>query len=746
MKKTHFVSGHIWRRVILAFTVMLILIQQSQAGDHPRLIVKESDYAALRARAGKSPWKEMKANAISHINSHSYSRGSTPGPGFSSMSHIVRAGALAYILDPANKASYKGKIVEALSDWDKLFLFARDWTGHNRQYYLNADWQAAFFNSVLALDVLYNDLTASQRVDLEAKLNTVANWYYAKSQSSYHLANYGLWAIYKNDVPRINRAKAGWRSQYSRWFSSDGVFVDGPGYAICSANSRHGKMHFHHVLEFTGVDNTWYSDPKVASFYEWLYGAAFSPFYRMICFGDTGPNRDYAPFDPGVHKFSKKAFANLAWCANGRIPPSSLFFYAIMDTPIPSPQKPLSRIWPAGCAAFWEDNPSDRSLMGVLWNCKKEKSHPHKEVNAIHLAAYGEHVLRNAGYRNWGKGAHGFSWDYIHNTAVSGNTVLIDDHDHALKIGGGITEGFTAPLFDYAAGDSKKALVGGKHRRNFVFVHPQDGRCGYWVLFDQVDTENPDSSVNVALHPNANNSTTVSDKREYRAKVAPHTYSGHSVYLSIFLGTPPTSVSIKDGLLARMPDKKTSFVGKYLYSTYSTNGEGRRNIVTVLFPHDDTHAKASMTRLSGSGYTGAAMDLGNSMIDYALESSGTSVVTYDGVAFRASAALWRTNNGNNVFYFVRGGKSFDDGASSRRGFASNADVGVYVRDKTGRIISPGTEVTFYYPGIVGVALDGTAAIIVDSGVGWVKVTVPSGTHELKLIVSPARELPLKQGT
>ncbi|MCK4626849.1 MAG: fibronectin type III domain-containing protein, partial [Phycisphaerae bacterium] len=476
---------------------------------HPFLIVKKADYVALRARAAKSPWKQMKADAISYMKSHNYTstKDVFVGKKYSSMAGIARAGALAYILDPDNKTYYRKKITDALSHWDKLFAEARDWTGHNGQYYLNADWQAAFFNSVLALDVIYDDLPESKRADIEAKLDKVADWYHRKSLSSYHSANYGLWALYRNDRRRIDSAKTKWRSNYTGWFSSDGVFFDGPGYAICSANSRHGKMHFHHILEFTGEDKTWYSDPRIDGFYEWLYGAGFSPFRRMIGFGDTGPNRAYDPFDPGVHKFSMQAFRNLAWCANGRTPSGGLFHYALMDKPLPKPKKPLSRIWPDGCAAFWENNPSDRSLMGVLWNCKNTRhggdGHSHKEVNALHLCAYGEHVLRNSGYVGWGNGALGFSWNYVHHTAVSANTVLIDGKDHVAKKGSGIIAGFTAPRFDYADGYSKNALPNGKHRRNFCFVHPQDGRGGYWVLFDEVDADKPSSKVNVALHPNS---------------------------------------------------------------------------------------------------------------------------------------------------------------------------------------------------------------------------------------------------
>ena len=54
--------------------------------------------------------------------------------------------------------------------------------------------------------------------------------------------------------------------------------------------------------------------------------------------------------------------------------------------------------------------------------------------------------------------------------------------------------------------------------------------------------------------------------------------------------------------------------------------------MTVLFPHDDEHAKADMTRISSAGCSGASIAQG--MIeDVALESSGGSVVNYNGISF-----------------------------------------------------------------------------------------------------------------
>jgi len=188
-----------------------------------------------------------------------------------------------------------------------------------------------------------------------------------------------------------------------------------------------------------------------------------------------------------------------------------------------------------------------------MWGATANDGHGHKEVNAINLCAFGEHVIRNSGYTGAGRGALGYDYNYINNTSVSGNTVLINNTDHTLKYGAGIVEGFTSNKFDYARGDSGSALPNGKHYRNLVFIHPQDNKNGYWLLYDETIANIPGDSVNVALHPNSNDTNPViTPNKEYKWKIGPFRDNlAQNVYITIFLGTSPNSVSIKDGLLAR---------------------------------------------------------------------------------------------------------------------------------------------------------------------------------------------------
>ena len=704
---------------------LIMTIGNVQAQEHPFLIVKKSQYAELQARASNWPWNVVKADAISKINSAYYNASADYDTRGYQMSKPLNAGCLAYILDPENRTSYKNKMLDLISYWDDL------WEGRDDNGW-NVVITQALWETVMAFDIMYDDLTADERDFIEGKIVRTVDYFYTFSFSAaYKWGACGIWAVFKGDRGLIDEAKSKWKTAFFERLTSDGVFADGGTYAGDSENDRPSKMMFYHVLEFTGEDTTYYSDHRLAGYYEWFFGASITPFKKHVIFSDCILQRFKTPYVAPVYfakKISEKAAKYAAWNAQGVTPDTDLYCYLLAED-LPAPEKPKSGIWSDGCAAFWEDNSSSRSLMGVLWNLDNAPpaaSHLHKEVNAIHIAGYGEQLIRNGG------------WciddpPNFYNDADAASVMLIDNINHSFKYGDGITEGFTASKFDYASGSSGNALPNGHHQRNFILVHPQDGCNGYWVLFDEVLADSSSSQVNSYLHRNAYQATTISDKTEYRAKGAEDNYSGHTVYTTIFFGTPPASVS--EGLSPNSV-KYPHGDRKYLKANYNVNSEKKANVVTVIFPHDDTHAKAAMSRISGSGYSGAEVNLGDSVVDIAIESSDTSEVIHNGVSFRGTAGLYRLNNDSIGFYFVRGGRSFNDGATPCQGFASDTNAGVYIKDREGKITSLGAEVTFYYPGITDVLINGVSASVLDLGDDWIQINVPSGTHDIELVTIP----------
>ena len=60
----------------------------------------------------------------------------------------------------------------------------------------------------------------------------------------------------------------------------------------------------------------------------------------------------------------------------------------------------------------------------------------HKDANSFNIVAFEEYIIRNSGYSGWAVEP----WDWIHDTAISSNTVIINETDYTGKEGDGITQ------------------------------------------------------------------------------------------------------------------------------------------------------------------------------------------------------------------------------------------------------------------------------------------------------------------
>ena len=579
----------------------------------------------------------------------------------------------------------------------------------------------------------------------ENTIRSEQNWYAVR----------GMWALYKGDRARIDSSKVEYRKAIFEYLTPDGIYTNSITYAQHRFSAiRDAKAYFMDVLEFTGEDNNYYNNPRLQRFFEWDLGQALTPSKHLYTFGDTA--EDYTPAmnqtaSYRAHRFSDLAAGHAAWLNEGLVPEGRFLTYVLHDRALPQPKPPSSQIDYTAGAWFYENQVVNDSLSGALWNPIDPDlvpmsadiytgapawSHPHKDVNAIHLAAYGEHVLRNSGYAGFGEDVLDSPWSYIHHDAVSNNTVMIDGVDHAggdsdrsesLRVGKGILEGTTSKFLDYASGHSREALPNGTHIRNFVFVKPQDGLQGYFLLFDEVQGSSTARQANIVLHPNADNITTVAAEREYRFQIT-HPYSNNHVQLTIFQGTKPDSVEVRSGALASWDYQ---FMGKYLYSNYNLIN-GRTQAVTVLFPHDDDHPKAEFGRIRGSGYSGASLAIGPAAMDIALESDGATRVSTNGIIFKGRAMLSRLADGLTQFYFVRQGTEFDDGNGLRQGFLSTAPVSLMMKDKSGSLVSPGADITLYYPQIDQVRLNGNSVSLTKDE-GWARFHAPKGNFSIEII-------------
>ena len=700
--------------------------------DHPFLLVRPEDYPELRARSLRRPWSEMRQEAQRIVAASLYPNAAAVQEKALALKELLSAGALMYILDPANRPAYHEKLKDAFARLDDLYTARLASSGWDA----NVPVGDAVFTAILALDVVYYDLDSRERRAVEARIDRLVQ---AIDPQGWTLSPYavrGTWALFRGDRESLERYKRLYREElFNEHILAGGVYSSAPGYALArfAGADREQKHLFMDVLEFTGED-TYYSEPKLQAFYEWLYAHSVAPDGIPYSFGDTSPNRPLDRRAAGTafyraYRFSEAAGDYAAWWSRNMRPPGSLTAYVLLDR-VPTPRQPQeSRIYPDGGAWFVDAGPGgSRWLAGALWNPTSNTGHAHKDVNAIHRAGYGRQLVVNSRYRGWGNGAYGFSWEYLHDTAESSNTVVIDGVDHQLKRGAGIEAGFVTGRFAYAVGNSGRALPNGVHIRNLMFVPSSEIGGGYWILLDRVEAAREGATVGIALHPRSARVSTIAPGREYAWEIV-------DVTLTVFLATPPSRTEIKEGLLAGFDE---SIVGRYLLAEYPAPAPQARSIVTVIFPQARDMSQPVIERVQGEGYSGARVSQGERLVDTVLESAGADLVNAGEVAFQAVTSVYRRVDGETAFYFVEKGSAFRL-AGSGEGFVSSADVSIYLEGNLGKIDSPGTIVRFYKPGIVAVKLDGETASTRDAHAdlqpGWIEVYVPEGVHSIELVVS-----------
>ncbi|MBD3239669.1 MAG: hypothetical protein GF331_03720 [Chitinivibrionales bacterium] len=724
------------------FATLLLITMTYGQPEHPFLIVRAGDFATLRAKASTEPYAGLKESARTTSDSFDGVLSSTMSVKSLTRKYwrYLTASALMYILDDGNQQVYADRVRNGILHYLDTIAFDRSlgWSG------VVPPCNAAF-NSILALDIVYNHLDSADLAACENKI--IGKIDLVKDETNWRAAPLGAKGTY--DIYKGIRTTPDdeYYNHIMSELTPDGVFAQGTGYGIAryGNDDRLVKSMYMDVLELTGVDSRYYENPRLTAFHEFIYGLSRTPNGRPANFGDTNPwtNEGYQA-EPGYRaiNFSPEAAA-YAWDFFDRTyVRGNILTYIVPSAPISSVTAvPRSRILADGGAYFREATTDERALYAALWNCTSSGAHSHKDVNAIHLSGYGESLLLNVGYAGWGNGDGGVSWNYVHDSEL-GNNVL-RTNSHSSKAGGGILDGWTDSLFDFAVGDDGPALSDDTHLRSLLFVHPQDGHNGYFALVDEVDAD-AGENVKINLHPNTTRTTgiqTVADKFEYLAPVEGQILLNDSVKLSMVFPKTPAAVNQLDGTIVSWGNQ--TVLAQYLEVVYNLDSEGDGSFLTLFYPHDGTHAKPAMTPITQGGLSGVQMDLGGNVTDCFVGTSDTATHQIDDVRFSGTAALFRCDNGNVTFFFVRNASLFLKSDSSY-GVCSDAPMTAYLRGTRGYISTPATTATFYAAGATGVATRGVPLPVVGSSPGSITVNLFSGTYPIELTSSGTPPDPLPE--
>jgi hypothetical protein len=527
---------------------------------------------------------------------------------------------------------------------------------------------------------------------------------------------------------------------------------------LSSEGLRNSKVHFIDIAESTSVlDEDFYGDPDVNANFEWLCGYAYTPMSSghqdglpasrdTYAFGDSGIGEN-SNIKDSIWRAAKFESVDVeryaAWLLDGQTEINATYgldqevlLPYVLTEEIPSGNSPPdSRIFDDGGAWLLGDTDQSDTFTGALWNNVVSEGHSHNDVNAVHLCAYGEHLLRNAGYNGYGNGWDGFGYDYISDRAVANNTLMFDNQfsddrdppvDHESKEGAGIDEALVDGPIEYARGDAGPAVGDFDHYRSMVYVPEQDGVNGYWVLFDEAFPYKNANTVHTALHPQSDTSPTeVVNNQEYTYSIDAYPRTNNSVKLTVMYGSPTDNVQIREGALT---DHDESFTGKYLYAEYDVSGWWQDQFVTCLFPHDDSHDKATMDRISGTNYNGAKITQGN-VDDYSIAAFGSA--QHNGVSFNEGSVFYRQIDGETTMYFTRGVTDFDGG---QRGFQTDNPISVVLKNGSGKIHADQAiqDAQFTEPYVDEVVIDGNtiSSTQIDSDI--IQFDIPSGTHDIEL--------------
>lgn len=834
------------RAIFLFLFIFLASTKGASAQTHPFLLMRSSDIPSLQSKSNQEPYSGMKTRAIAECTQRAFPppcngnlntiTGEYPSLGSDTycMRAIMSACTLASIVDSGNRTTYINKVVDTLPRWEDILIIqtgVNDGTPAWSTGYLT-DATAAYFNTVLAIDILHDDLAArpanisypglptftNQLAYAEFLMEQEFNHFWGYKKPNYNLQlkdgstldynaapnNYPpareaaliLWKLYSgtfsasdNDsrsllfggtidnaqAPYPAQPLSGYMPEINPRVNDSGTYTEGPGYAYAAWGlDRDERSHLIDLLEFTGKDSEFgidfYTNPKFIAFYEWLYGYASTPFGLMTSFGDThamrllsdnghgGNNWTTSSHIGQASKFGNLAGSYAAWKSDGAQQQGRLLNY-LLYTQTNTTSRPQSKIFANGGGFFLSQPVDNMSLYGALWNVREHNLtsffHVRKDVNALYLAGYGAPLLMNAGFcgavdPSGPDGCSGvdennvrtyFDGTYLGRRAVSnsvamlnytvGNYLTPNDDGVTTDFGSGVTEGFTGQGLDYVSADSGSFVTTGNHTRNFLLMHPTTNTRGYFVVFDEFSGVGG-GNVNLVFHPNAISRTQITPLTEYSVQVFRRFQADVSTGLDFFFATPPSDVEFYRGVIAS--SSGGAIVPEYFFNTYPISN-GVKNIATILFPFNNTHAKATMSRISGNGFTGAMLDHGSGTVDYVFESNGSSQISH-GSSFQGKAAVFRMQNSNLASYFVRKGRSFSNGAGSPTGFNSNVDVSLYLNGRSGNIVSPGTSVTFRFPGLTAVRLNGAVVSPTQSGSGFLTVNVPSGTHAIELSTGP----------
>jgi len=561
-----------------------------------------------------------------------------------------------------------------------------------------------FFRNIIAVDVVYNDLTVQQLERVERSFERYSK-FYKENATAWTLAPYGVntaYAIYKGDEEEITFWKNKYEAQlFDLSMTKDGSWGQSPGYAFFRTQDRIAKCGIIDVLNFTGRAD-YYNDPRMQKLNEWIFTFGLTPTGGHTMFGDSGHFDNYLGRMPKVYFASNygtkiKGLTDYHHVSPATFLGSSFFVYALRQPNYKKePKMPASLLREHSGAALWGKTGTKKELLqGVLYNLKPnlpnidQFGHAKQETNSLGIFAYGQYLLMNSGYMGYGAATP--DGTDLRSAHVNGTVLIGDKKRHSANYGNGLIDGVVGGNIEFATTDAGAAIQNGSHKRTLHMVHSIPNKSnGYFIVHDEVKPNDLTDKVSINFQANTKHKDTkqITKNQEYQSPINGHVFNNvpelnHKV--TLFFASKPDEVSIDKSVKAAMSGRP------YLESDnvkpqYQAGADGYVRATTVIFPEDPNHQKPDISKISSPAYSGAKITHTNDFVDCYLGANPSTKNTFDStIKFTASTTFFRKESGETMAYASTNGTEFIDSREVAYGYRSTLPVSVEMEKNAGFI-------------------------------------------------------------
>ena len=397
----------------------------------------------------------------------------------------------------------------------------------------------------------------------------------------------------------------------------------------------------------------------------------------------------------------------------------------ITDTVLSSNYMPYSRYLMTRSGQGYKDT---SSLYGLLDMAEDMGYHSHSDALNVIFSAYGRQLIIDPGS---GKD-YDAMWENYYRLAPAHNVIILDGNNQGSKNGNYQKHAF-ADKFDYAKGYT--SIGGSIHTRELFFVKGE-----YWLMRDKI-TGSPISHLAEQLFHFHKSVPTINNLTK-----SVFTNYGDTFPNMLIVPVSKESLDVKveqNGYVFYTDKAAPSYTHENApIATYTKNKTLPITFESIVYPAprgqnenvDVSYVPPVSGTVDANINTGAEITIGTNKKDWVCWSDDTGQVLFaNGVALKGEVGFFRIHADSVYEISLVGTRLL---YHNTFGLAASSEVSFNLKNKVGAItLASAQSVTFYYPGLQSVQVDGTATVPQSQGNGWMSFALTQGTHQITIVSS-----------